>query len=379
MIDAESQSQLRQAIVARMLADRGLLDTLRDEIRPLRNSVRRILPRTATAISLVGADGGDNSLRFDPFLVQLVRVVDSSNNHYCLEAVTPTTSVAGLSAQQFTADGAPRTVMGEMMAYLGVQRLAELSPMIRANDGSSPVNRRWVQVYRELMEWAVLFHIVRAKDFATDTLIVCDGLLRSVVFSGDLFGKYLHGLQEGIERAGRMHRHIYVAGVAKHNRVLERYRLAMALEHVFATTYPAYAEIPRHLEEKAHAWMDHARDGDQTGDEFPGRVGGKMFFVKFGSGTRDPIWPVDIFLPQAEQAQMILGYLLADAVGGFPVPFYPQCLQKAHENAALIDFDLDMLQDDVFEGIRQALGAESHALDIFRLQDADPARVRYTT
>jgi hypothetical protein len=69
--------------------------------------------------------------------------------------------------------------------------------------------------------------------------------------------------------------------------------------------------------------------------------------------------------------------MLSDAIEGFPVPFYPRCLQKAHENAALVDFDLDILQDDVFEGIRAVLAGEAPALDIFRLQDADPARLRY--
>ena len=94
MVDPESQARMRAEIAERMRADRSLLDALRAEIRPLRDSVRRIQPRSTTSISLVGADGGNNRLEFDPFLVQLVRVVDSSNNEYCLEAVTPTTSVS---------------------------------------------------------------------------------------------------------------------------------------------------------------------------------------------------------------------------------------------------------------------------------------------
>jgi hypothetical protein len=100
--------------------------------------------------------------------------------------------------------------------------------------------------------------------------------------------------------------------------------------------------------------------------------------VKFGSRPRDPIWPVDIFLPQSHNAAVILGCMLGDALNGFPVPLYPRCLQRAHENAALVDFDFDILQDQVFEGIRQILGQESPALDTFRLQDTDPAQRRYS-
>jgi hypothetical protein len=69
--------------------------------------------------------------------------------------------------------------------------------------------------------------------------------------------------------------------------------------------------------------------------------------------------------------------MLGDALNGFPVPLYPRCLQRAHDNAALVDFDFDILQDQVFEGIRRILGSESHALDTFRLQDTDPAQQRY--
>jgi hypothetical protein len=103
------------------------------------------------------------------------------------------------------------------------------------------------------------------------------------------------------------------------------------------------------LEEKAYVWSEYARGDDREpeGGEVNKFVGGKMFFVKFGAGKRDPIWPIDIFLPQRAEAQTILACMLADAIGGFPVPFYPQCLQKAHENAALVDFDFDILQDSI--------------------------------
>lgn len=103
-----------------------------------------------------------------------------------------------------------------------------------------------------------------------------------------------------------------------------------------------------------------------------------MFLVKFGNRKRDPIWPVDIFLPQISNSQLILGSMLTDAINGFPVPHYPRCLQKAHENAALVDFDFDILQDFIYEGVRESLGAQAELLDAFQLQDADPAQRRYS-
>ena len=380
MLDTQSHAVLKSQLQKQIGEDMHILEGIRDEVRPLGSSVRRILPRTTTSISLVGTDGGNNRIQFDPFLVQLVRVVDSSNNEYCLEAITPTTNVTELSRLQFDDAGAARTPLGRMMAFLEVDDLTRLSHMVRRNDDDRPSSPSWVQVYRELMEWAVLFGILRDKDFGTDTIIVCDGLLRSKVFAGELFIKLSQGFRAAIDRHWtKNRRRIYLVGVAKHSKVLDRYRLAMAIENILTTRYPAYTQIPRDLEERAYVWSEYARgdDRDWEGNEVNKFVAGKMFFVKFGAGTNDPIWPVDIFQPQAVDAATILGCLLSDATDGFPVPFYPRCLQKAHENAALVDFDFDILQDEVFAGLRTALGTNSSKLDEFQLRDADPAQRRY--
>ncbi len=379
MIDPATQAQLKGAIADCIDTDQGILDKLREEIRPLRESTRQIRPRATTSISIVGTDGGNNQLQFDPFLIQLVRIVDSSNNEYCLEAVSPTTPVEKLNNRQFSSNGSPKTALGEMMQYLDVTTLPALSHMIRPTDSGKPVSPSWVQVYRELVEWATLFSILK-KDFGTDTLIVCDGLLRSKVFAKDLFQRLLQGMRIRIdEQWQKSRRHVYLAGIAKHSKVLSRYRLAMTLEEVLQTDYPVYVEVPREVEEQAYVWSEFARGDDRAdeGGEINKFVGGKMFLVKFGAHRHDPIWPVDIFVPQMRDAQKILGSLLADTINGFPVPHYPRCLQKAHENAALVDFDFDILQDFIYEGIRASLKSEAPTLDVFQLQDSDPAQRRY--
>ena len=378
MIEPESYAQLKQEIAERILADRTILDQLRAEIRPLRGEVRHIQPRTTTSISLVATDGGNNSLHFDPFLVEVVRIVDSNNNEYCLEAITPSTSIAELSAKQFHENGSPRTALGEMMHYLDINDLRQLSPRIRGNRTGRPISPGWVKVYRELVEWAILFSLVKNKDFGSDTLIVYDGLLRSVVFAKGLFTRYLAGIQESIDRQWQLQRRkIYLAGVAKHSKVLSRYRLAMALEGILTTGYAAYVPIPPEIERKAYLWQEYTRGVERKEGEGNDFAGGAMFFVKFGSGRRDPIWPIDIFLPQKDEAAHILGYMLADALNGFPVPYYPQCLQKAHAHATLADFDFDVFQNHIFDGIRQLLAEEAPMLDTFRLQENDPSLRRY--
>jgi hypothetical protein len=374
MIGPESLAALERELRERMAADRTLLDTLRAELRAGIGDCHRIMPRHTTAVSLVGTDGGNNRIEFDPFMAQLIRVVDSSNNEYCLEVVTPTTDVTELSKRHIS-DGFPHTALGKMMQFLGVSTLWDLSPMIRRPPGRSSPS--WVQVYRELTEWAVLFSLVREKDYGTDTVIVWDGLLRSKVFAGTLFAKLRDGIHEAIrDQKSRKRRNIYVVGVAKRSKVLQRYRLAMLLEGCMRCDYPCYAEVSRELEQKAYVWSEYARGSEVDSGEANKFVAGKMFFVKFGARPRDPIWPVDLLESQVGDAQVVFGSLLSDALDGFPVPFYPRCLQKAHENAALVDFDMDILQQGIVRAIREALGDRAQVLDELALIDADPASKR---
>lgn len=381
MIEPESLDSLSKEVQNCVTTDRGILDRLRQQVRPLRGSTRRIHPHATTAISLVGTDGGNNQLSYDPFVIQIVRVVDSSRNEYCLEAITPTYDLELLRDRHIDVNGRGRTPLGKMMVHLGVKTLPELSTMIpRASyKGDDVPKPSWMQVYRELTEWAVLFELVRDKDFATDTVIICDGFLRSKVFAGTLFKKYREGLEEGIHRHfTKARRRIYIAGIAKHSDVLRRYRLPMALEGVMRTFYPAYVEVPRALELAVYKWGEYAR-GSDTGE--PGEenkfVAGKMFFVKFGSRPADPIWAIDLLESQVADAAAIFGYLLADALDGFPIPLYPMCLQRAHENAALFDFDMDVVRDQILAALRGNLSDKASVLDELEIQETDVTGRRY--
>ncbi len=367
MIDPGSMDQLGKAMDACVASDGYLLDELRNEVRALRTQVRRIQARSATAISLVGTDGGNNQLRFDPFLVQLIRVVDSSENEYCLEVVTPNTPIEELEARHLDAEGNGKTPLGRMMNYLGASSLKALSGVFDPQDRKPS----WINVYREMTEWASLFSILRERDFATDTVILRDGFLRSKMFAGGLFGKLREGIDQAIrDKFERSKRRIYVAGIAKQSNVLQIYRMALALEGIMKATYPAYLEVPRKMEERAYKWDEYIERTDKF-------VAGKLFLVKFGAGPYDPIWAVDLLLNQRESAPIVFGYLLEDSRDGFPIPLYPQCLQRAHENAALVDFDLQVLEDQICQSLRRRLGDKKWVVDELALQVADPAGARY--
>jgi len=376
MFDPKEIPELKAKIQERAREDFKILEELREDMRKIKHDVRVIKPRSATAVSLVASDGGNNSIVFDPFFLQLVRVVDSYGKKLFLDVITPTTDTDELSAAQFNEDGSPRTALGYIMKDIGVKPLTlnQLSHMIptgkEIREKFSGVNTSWVQVYRDLCEWAVLYERICNHQFATDTLIVRDGQLRSKLFRGEYFIRFRENIEKRIKEIyERDRRKVYLVGIAKRSKVISRYQLAMMLENVFPDGEPRYVRVPRDLEKKVYIWSEYARGAETTEGEAPKFVAGDMYLVRFGKRSGDPIWAVDILSSQTDQAQEILGYLLSDAIDGFPVPLYPRCLQKAHEHAQVVGFDLDILQDQIYGSVKEALKKEhkDHILEMTRL------------
>jgi hypothetical protein len=151
MIDPANLGELKAAVKDCIEADREVLETLRKEVRQLKTKVCKISPRATTSISLVATDGGENQIRFDPFLIQLVRVVDSNHNQYYLDVVSPTTPIEVLDKRHMGSSNLPTTALGKMMRFLEVNSLTELSHMIRPDKHGKLGYSQWINVYRQLV------------------------------------------------------------------------------------------------------------------------------------------------------------------------------------------------------------------------------------
>jgi hypothetical protein len=378
MFEPEQLPELKRLVREATQGDSGLFHDVLREVSSLR-PVTTIQPRNINSISLVASDGGNNRLVFNPFALQVVRVVDTFGQELFLDVISPSTDTVALGQRHRDRE----TPLGKLMRDLGVSRLADLSPMIPEENKS----RGWPLVYRDLCEWAVLYDLV-CQTWGSDTLIIRDGPLRTKIFAGDgqrrdpLFIKLYDLLKEAIERTRRERRRdIFVVGIAKHSRVIERYRLAMAIAEVFPSGQPCYVAVPEGLQRKVYdTWPEYVRspEDDAADVEKPKFNMGAMHLVRFGKMSADPVWTVDLLHFQASKAQQIFGSLLSDAEQGFPIPCYPHCLQEADRHAQVVDLDLAILQHELEEAVREQVQADRRPVfDAQVLSVADPAAVRY--
>jgi hypothetical protein len=385
MFDPEEIPQIKQAIRDCALIDRKLLDNLRSEVIQMRPNVRVIKPRSITTFSLVATDGTNNKLIYNPFYFQLIRVVDSNGKNLCLDTITPTMDTDILSKRQFDEIGNPKTALGVLMTDLNCATLNDLSPMIptgkKMRDQPDEISKSWVLTYRDLCEWAVLYDTICYQSFTNNTVVVKDGLLRSKIFKYDavnkrpLFIEMMQRINTAIEDAYKKRKvKIYFVGLAKHSQVLSRYSLAMQLEDIFPTGEPRYAKVPDEMERNSYVWKEYmGKDEGEENGEVNKFSMGSLYLVRFGKKSGEPVWAIDLLNSQTTSDAEIFGYLYMDTLDGFPTPHYPACLQKALEYAQVIDFDLDILQDEVLQAVKTLVPSDKK--DIIDYQNLSNASI----
>lgn len=351
---------------------RAILDRLIQHAKGMKGEVRAIRPRTTTAFALTAADGGNNKVEFNPFSLQIVRVVDSRGRELLLDVVSPTSDIREIS-KTHVSHGKPVTALGQLMVALGVEDLSELSPVM---SGRSP---SWVQVYRDMCEWATLFELVTKRGRDHNTLIVRDGLLRSKMFSYDLFIRMYELINEAIDVAWREDNvRVWLVGLAKRTNLLDSYRLAISLAGIFEPGEPCYAPVTEEMLREVYKWEEYYRNPEEPDDrreEDPKFNMGRMHLVRFGTRSGDPIWTVDLLESQRNDHQAVFGALLQDAIDGFPVPFYPLCLQNADKHSRVDEFDTTIIQDRLLDAVRGIVGPDlSPVVDRLRLASDVSAR-----
>ena len=326
-LEEEDLNKIRAALASAISPELDLLSERRKTARLIKKSARALPPYNAYAVAFVAADGGNNTVNFggdSPAHVNFVRIVDSQGRSCAMDAVP-----SGMEDNFFDA---PRNAqMRALCKALGVSSPRDLSKFLRAGDV-----RNRISAYREITEWAALYHLLAVKDWGSDTMLVREGTLSTLVFDSEIFAALRDALKEASARQLQRGVCVYFVGISKETRLLRQMRLALLLEDAFARAGACYAPVS-----PAVARRFYAQQTNYFGM-------GKMFLVKFGDAALDPVWQVDVAEWQAENAAAVerpLGVLAEDAKIGFPIADFPMCVQKAHHHANIGGLELAWLRE----------------------------------
>ena len=352
--------EIKRRIFDAYKSEEPVLKEYREYARRLKNDVKQIMKYSVNAVSFISSDGGDNRLYFNPATIELVRVVDSLGYQCALDAIAANSQVNELNIRIHA--GADNPLLVEPLKRLCHDLKTDvvgLSYWLTAL-GKQGKSTRAIRMYRDIVEWAVLFDLMKYREWGSDTIIVREGMLRTKSFNREIFPEIDRQIRDAYQKHKRKKITISMVGVAKHNAVMSRLSVALELEETMHKPYPCYVKVPDDIEAECHKsdsrWVDTLETGEPDEDgRYSYQSMGKLFLVKFGNRPFDPVWPVDIAAWQLSEADKILGQLISDAQYGFPIPDFPMCVQKAHDFAKVNGLETDILQDILFEGITQNL------------------------
>lgn len=349
--------QIRHRVLSAYETEGPVIQQFREFAKQIKKDVKPIRPYSVNAVSFVSADGGDNRLYFNPAVIELVRVVDSRGNQCALDAIAGNAKYESLNARGESGHPLVVAPLQKLCTDLKVN-VTELSYLLKGL-GEPGKSTGAIRIYRDLVEWAVLYELLH-KEWGSDTIIVREGMLRTKSFKRNIFPKIAERILTICKEHKKKHVNVSIVGVAKQSAVLSRLAVALELEETFHKPYPCYVEVPKDIEKECYnydkTWLDTMETSEPNEEgNYLYQSMGRLYLVKFGDRPFDPVWPVDLAEWDRQEAPRIIGQLLNDAQPGFPIPDFPQSVQKAHNFAAISGIEVSVLQDILFNGITQNL------------------------
>ncbi len=340
-LETIDMTRARDGLRSALEQERPMLEDLRDRVRGF--EIHEIGYRRCYAISPVATDGGENRLTFEPFNLEILRVVDSDGRER-FQKILPLSGGPGIFRAAFDRtfpDHVP--LLAEFLERLDV-RYDDLSYLLNP-DRSAGDLRSAVQPFRDIVEWAVLLDIAWNPG-QTKALVIRDGLLRSIALRKEILPKLARSFEEAYREQGSL-----LVGVAKRSKVLNYLSFALALEGTLRKSYPCFCEVPKQIEREAHrqwrSWLEE-------------HTIGRLHLAKLVEEPDGLILPVDIpewLMPRRKE---ILEYLAETAKSSFPTPGYPEPLIRAHEGAVLHGMEMSVLEDMFIEELlRNQPGSDS--------------------
>ena len=294
-----------------------------------------------TSVTYKSIDGGKMGIYFDPFEFDFIVIADSIGNEL-LNYLVPKSET--LEPEDFE----------YLNSFLQVKHLLELLNLKSITDISTILKSS--KVAMQLTEYACVFErLTREKE--EPIIVMLDGLLRTVSIKPLYIEKLLNIIKEYRKRK--------LIGVAKSSRVLNMISSALFIERKIPDGYTGYIEIPWEIERMAYKWTGRGLIDDKKSTHLFHSFG-KLYIAKL-SKTSDLLVTLEIpydFKNNVEiyskkEINELIGHLIKDSAGSYPILGYPQTIMRAHEKAVRTGFTASIWRDKIIDRILNELGDDN--------------------
>ena len=293
---------------------------------------------TYSSVSYKSIDGGKMGIWFDPFELDYVLIADSIGNEL-MSYLVPKSESLNPQDFQFLNDF---DSIKHLLKLLNIKYLQEASNILNNSN-----------VAMELSEYACIFERL-TRDKNEPIIVMKDGLLRTIALKPEYI-KTLKNLLRTYSKAK-------LIGVAKGSRLLNLISSALLIEKKIPYGYTGFIEIPWQIEKIAYKWKGRGIKEDKKSTHLF-HAFGRLYIAKLSRTsnllvTLEIPYDFDNTSPIYSKREIyeIIGHLIKDSGGSYPILGYPQTIMRAHEKAVRFGFTASIWQDKIINYILNKLG-----------------------
>lgn len=293
---------------------------------------------TYSSVTYKSIDGGKMGIYFDPFEFDFIVIADSVGNELMSYLVPKSESLTPADFQYLDKFNQVKQTLN----LLNLTSIIEISTILRSS-----------KVAMMLTEYACIFErLTRERD--EPILVMMDGLLRTIAIKPEYIKKLISIMKEYRKRK--------LVGVAKSSRVLNLIASALYIEKKIPYDYTGYIEIPWEIEKMAYKWTGRGLREDVKSTHLF-HAFGKLYIAKLSRANNLLVTleiPYDYEnneeIYTRKEINEIIGHLIKDSMGSYPILGYPQTIMRAHEKAVRCGFTASIWRDKIIDRILDEIG-----------------------
>lgn len=286
---------------------------------------------TYSSVTYKSIDGGKMGISFHPFEFDFIVIANSMGSEL-MRYLIPKSDY--LVANDFIyMDGFKQ--ISYLLQILGLDTITNLSNLL--------INPERVM---ELTEYACIFERL-GRDPNDPIIVMKDGLLRTVAIKHQHIPNLISFLKNNPKRK--------LIGVAKSSQVINLISTALYVENKIPKNYTGFIEIPWEIERLAYK-----RSIRETSLYYSF---GKLYIAKLckrGNLLVTIEVPYDFEKDEPVYSKReiyeIVGHLIKDSTGSYPILGYPQTIMRAHEKAVRTGFSASIWRDKIINTLLKKLG-----------------------